>query len=470
MAMCGTCNKAPVFFPETTCGACKMKAGFALKKVVAPVNAGPQGLAPAQLPMGATLAINVRRQGSTQWTPAPATIYALQGTPIEFQVVVQGGGPAAAQVRLETAQWSGLTNGIGKTTSFGCNNTSASTAAPGVITVSFGGQSASANVLVFAINIVETFRDNFAGRSTTELGVCEEIDLSFTTTPAGITPAQLGGLRWRFKNNDPANMRQRGVFTNALGQANAPNDGTARYRAPYATHPPGTLTPAYSDVSIELCLLAGICQGKGPGKSYRIHKPVAHMTQQLGSAPHHWNQGGELPSAGFTGVFSFSPKHVSFSNIGFREGRGNMESDGVCAGDEQGVGHQPTATVFGMSTGNTATGCQLLGGVSDNIHSAASTYRPETLLTTNGGTRPVGSLSPTTRVGGKRWPITWEYTYRDIATGGWSTNFVGMQKAYHELTVYENGRATMHKGHKGCADCNASITVDYGVGAAHNWP
>lgn len=473
MAVCTTCNRMPVFGSETICSNCKASAfrgGLKPTPVVAKV--GPPTLAPNTLPPGAALRLNCRRQGSHQWQPVNATLYILKDTVIEFQVESQGGAaPLAALVRLDGAQWSGLAIGNGKTCSVKCSNNAANAGVPSTVTASYGGQTASANVVVFSLHITEAFGDNFAGRSTTELGVCENVDLAFTTTPAGLTAVQLGGLRWQFKDNAATNLRQRGGFFTAAGAVNAAVDGTARFRAPFATHPADQMVPSYSDVTIELCLVAGLSQGKGPSKSYRIYKPMAHMTQQGGSAAHHWNPGApnaELPSAGFTGVFHFTPKNVSFSNIGFREGTGNMQSDGVSAGDEQGIAHAATPVILALGAGNLATGCQV--AASDNIHSAAGTYNPTSLLTTNGGTRPVGSLSPTTRVGGKRWPITWEYTYRDISTGTWAATFVEMQKAYHELTVFENGRALMEKGHKGCSECTARVAVDYGVGAAHNWP
>ena len=193
------------------------------------------------------------------------------------------------------------------------------------------------------------------------------------------------------------------------------------------------------------------------------------MTQQGGSQAHHYADGGnEEPSAGFTGLYHFTPKNVSFQGIGFREGVGNMQSDGVCAGDEHGLAHTTTPEIFDVGNGDLATGCRPTGGVSDNVHSSAPTYVPESRLVANGGQRT--ALSPTTRVGGKRWPIVWEYTYKDIATGNWSINFIGMQKAYHEMTVYENGRTIMEKGHKGCSECTARVAVNYGTGVPHYWP
>lgn len=441
-----------------------------LKQAVVAPRAAPPTLAAGTLPAGAALVLSYRRQGELAWQPVAGTIYVLKGTAVEFKVVSQGGDATLAPlVRLEGAQWSGLKVGRGKTISIRCDTNTANAAVPNVVDVTYGGVNATANVVVFTLNITATIRDNFAGRSATALGVCEEVDLGFTTTPLGLTAVQLGGLRWQFKDAAPTNLRSRGAFFNPAGQVNAPIDGTALYRAPYATHAAGTLAPTHSDVTIQLCLLAGPSQGKGPKKSYRIHKPQAHMTQQAGSAAHHFNTGGnEFPSAGFTGVFHFTPKNVSFREIGFREGVGNMQSDGVCAGDEAGLAHTATPVIFAIGNGDSGTGCRPTGGVSDNVHSAASTYDPTALLVANGGTRT--ALSHMTRVGGKRWPIVWEYTYQDVATGTWSANFIGMQKAYHEMTVYESGRTMMEKGHKGCDECTARVVVDFGVGAAHNWP
>jgi hypothetical protein len=442
-----------------------MKAGLGgLKRAVVAAPPSAAVLAPDTLPPGTVLKLQYRRPGTQAWTDVAAgsTVYILKDAAVQFKVLTHGGDPAlVAKVVLERSKWTIANNpsGQGATLNKTFTSTSPSAAAPTEVKATYGANNVSINAVVFALNLLSTPVDNFAGRSQDDLGVNESVNLSFTTTPAGLTAAQVGGLRWQFPAGTLPDRRTVGLL-HVPGTTIAPpaNDGLANFMAPIRTHPDGALLPGSVDVSIQLTVLAGPSSGLGATRTFRVHKPQAHMTEVAGQ-PHHWNPPGgtELPSAGFVGRFHFTPKNVSFASVGFREGTGAMKSDGL-GGDEAGIVHAPTNNVVIISGGNSVTGCTL--GGTDNIHSAGN-YAP--------GAKAL-SGSRTTRIGGKTWPIRWEYTYKNLATNDWSNVFIGMQEAYHTLTIFENGRAVMEKGHKKCPECTVSVSVDFGARVAYFWP
>jgi hypothetical protein len=367
-------------------------------------------------------------------------------------------------IKYETADWSGTAPGvIGRSATrpitFMAN--SAGLAMPATVIAAFGGQNVQVNVIVYTLNIVSTPADNFNNRSQTDLGVDERVVLDFTTTPLGVTAANAGGLQWKFSGGEAADRRTVGLLHNPATQfAPAIADGKARFIAPFRTHPDGDVLPSSKEVTLQLSVVDGPSKGKGPERTYRIHKPNAHMIRAAGTQLHHWNQGGEVPSAGFYGQIYFTPKDVSFSTLRWREGAGAMKSSGALAGDEHGTIHATTVHVSAahgtITGGNADNGCFV--NQVDNVHSAGPSY---VIPAINVATAPVGK---------KEWPITWEYTYADLATGAWSANWMAMQKAHHIGTLYQNGGFSIFKGHVGCAHCMQPIRIDLGQGVPHFWP
>jgi hypothetical protein len=64
------------------------------------------------------------------------------------------------------------------------------------VTATLGGNTITANVIVFDLFPILIPKDNFPGRDLDAYGVCEFINLSYKTVPAVISEADLGGLRW----------------------------------------------------------------------------------------------------------------------------------------------------------------------------------------------------------------------------------------------------------------------------------
>ncbi len=431
---------------------------------------GPPTLAAGTLPPGAILELKCRGSGERVWADVAdnGTLFVLKGTKVEFKVESTGGAPNLRNlIRFETCQWSGTAPGAAgssATRPISFQTNSGAVATPSTVIATFGGQNVRVNVVVFTLNIVSTPADDFAGRSQTELGVDERVILGFTTTPPGVTAVNAGGLLWKFSGATTADRRTVGL----LHDPNTPHspaiaDGRARYIAPLRTHPDGELVPASKEVTLQLSVVDGPSKGLGPERTYRIHKPAAHMIQDPADPRiHHWNPvpgNAEVPSAGFFGKIYFTPKNVSFRTLRWREGAGMLKSTGALAGQEHGNIHATTVHVDDqhgtISGGNTNSGCVV--EQIDNVHTPGNYIVPAF---------PV----PNKKVGDKKWPITWEYTYRDLASGAWSTNWMAMQKAHHIGILYEDGSFSCFKGHVGCPHCMQPILVKYGAGVAHFWP
>jgi hypothetical protein len=65
-----------------------------------------------------------------------------------------------------------------------------------------GGDTITAHVVVYQLVPTMVPEDNFPGRALDRYGVCEFIDLSYETVPAGIRDDDLGGLRWVIASSD----------------------------------------------------------------------------------------------------------------------------------------------------------------------------------------------------------------------------------------------------------------------------
>jgi hypothetical protein len=500
-ACAGGCG-AMVFTLGETCSNCKAKAmktglkqtggpqkfvppplsqvNVALNPTVIPPKPVAPTLAPGQLPGGAVLNLKCRGRGQLAWIDVAnaSTLYILNGTVVEFKVDSTGGNVVLrGMIKYESATWGGTIPGAagsGPTKSITCSTNSTSTLNPSTVTVTFGGQTQTVNVIVYTLNIVSTPADNFASRSKTDLGVDERVGLSFTTTPVGVTAVNAGGLLWRIPGGMVAARDTTGLLHDAGTHTGAPaNDGLADYIAPNRTHAAGQQIQPSKEVRLQLSVVAGPSIGLGPEQQYRIHKPAAHMTQAPATALMHWNQGVAEPSAGFFGQIFFAPKNVSFRTLRWREGTGTMESSGVLAGMEHGLVHAATAhgdALHGtINGGNLATGCYV-----NQVDTVRSGGNPSVRSSGNPGGAVVTSGSRSTKVGQKKWPIKWEYTYAALdaanPNGGtnWTNDWIAMQLAHHIGTQYENGRFEIFKGHVGCSECMTAISRD--LDHPHNWP
>jgi hypothetical protein len=377
-------------------------------------------------------------------------------------------------VNLQTATWGGsavpnASAGTSKSVTFGTVSNANNPGGALTVTVGFGGQNVAVDCIVYELTATKNFADDVAGRSETDLGVDERLTLGFNSNPVGVTALQAGGLQWKTLGG-AANRNTVGLLHGAGGHAvPVANDGIAHYIAPCRTHLATDPDVGTKEVRLKLEVVAGLCLGRGIELTFRVHKPNAHMTVQAGSKKHH--QGDS--SAGFRGVIHLTPRNVSFHTLRWREGVGALKISGPFPAGWAGMAHAPTAhqnavhgTISNIANGNTVSQV-------DNVYSGEIPYA--TILAAQPG---IGVLLPalasgSTVMGTEEWPIDWEYTYPDLATGNWANDWIKMQKAVHKATLFQNGRMVMFKGHVGCAsgECMKAEEVSFEANdLSSNWP
>jgi hypothetical protein len=266
------------------------------------------------LPQGATLILKCKRSGQSDFTAIdPAKkLYILKGTQIEFQPAV---GNAVQPINFSTAAWSGTAGAAGssasKTVLFNAASASNNDAGAKTVTVTFGGQSVTVRCLIYELTAAVTPLDNFNGRSLTDFGVDERVDLDCAIAPAGIAAGDVGGLRWSVTTPATAGRDKAGLMQRTKTNRQPPEaNGKAHYIAPYLTdnlhNPPTTATKT---VTLKLAVQDGPCKGEGLTLNVTVHMPKAHMKKRVNSDKH---RNGRA-SAGFLGEIFLFPKNVSFT-------------------------------------------------------------------------------------------------------------------------------------------------------------
>ena len=179
---------------------------------------------------------------------------------------------------------------------------------------------------------VLTANDNFSGRSTTNFGIAEVINLSFSTNPSGTPASSFGGLQWTLVSGG-------GILSNA-GTA-----GTATYTAPS------------SPATVVLRLAGG--QGNGANYTITVIAPsgghLVHSTLPTTSGIRH-DRG--FASVGFYGDGFLEPASVSFKNITFSEADAMGVGSGYYA-PMNGAHHMPAAPAQ-VGLCDSTTGCKVL--------------------------------------------------------------------------------------------------------------
>jgi len=241
---------------------------------------------------------------------------------------------------------------------------------------------------------VLTPRDNFVGRSLTQLGLAEVADLSFTGSPAA-TAADLGGLRWDLHDGT-------GTLT-----PSPRDDGTAVFTA--------GATPG--GIVLDLLVTSGLAAGRRVATlNLRAVAPNDAVMEQIpGSGVHHLK---DHCGVGFCGRIFLRPVDVSFQNIQFSEGDGIAEAKGFYKG-LNGDAHcqsNPCNIPWNISGGNSTTGSKV--------------WMVDTVAT--------ASNPPPFAWGYRLWPIDWQYR---VGTGRW----VRFTVADQLQTVDSAGRATISK-------------------------
>jgi hypothetical protein len=410
--------------------------------MAAPVVAAPRAAAPplaALLPMGANLVLKAARSGQSDFAEVDSAkkLYILKGTRVEFKAAAKN---TIELINFSTAAWSGnagaAATGASYTLTF--NQISASNTVNHVktVTVTFGGQSLTINCIVYELTAALTPDDNFNGRSLIDFGVDERIKLNFTTTPVGISAADVGGLKWVLSNPSVSGRTAGGEFARSAN----PLNGKADYTAPYLTALATNLNPPTTKpITLKLAVQSGPSKDLGIESNITIHMPSAHMKKRANSDKH----ANGMASAGFLGDIYLTPKTVSFKTLRWREAGGRSKVTGAFPANWGNSAHAPSTfrEPRGMAIlgGDLANGCKI--DQTDDVWSGGLNYVP-----------PVPANAATV-AGTAEWPILWQYRPEDLASAGW----VKFMTAYHVATLYQTGRMRMTKGHQGvCAECTAS--------------
>jgi hypothetical protein len=367
---------------------------------IAPSETDRKALASSSLATTSTCATGISKiqyQSGSTFTDVPGTLYVLKGTSVTFKAIPD---PANGTFADGQPVWSGTSGatGTGDTISITFNAVSTSTSDFKTV-VATAGNSVTVNVIVYELTPVTTPRDNFSGRSATDYGLKELIDLSFTTSP-NVTAAQAGGLDWSKKSGV-------GTVTPSSGSV-----GTGTYDAE------GTA----GAVTLSIKVVSGPSTGQERTVDRNIVAPNdATMTQAAGTGIRHIQ---DYISVGFKGSIFLSPKNVSFANINWREGTVSAVGSG-CWASENGNAH-PIGSSMTVSGCNTTTGCQV-----------------NAIDTVQAGDRgPYPPPNPAYCSGDFEWDIPWQYS----ADGG--TNWVSFTTAVHHQwaeTAPNLGRANIQK-------------------------
>jgi hypothetical protein len=342
----------------------------------------------------------IQYKASGTFVDASGTLYVYKGDTVNFKAIPR---PANGTWPTGKPIWGGTSGatGTGATTSVTFSELSASTSDFKTVTAE-SGNTVTVDVIVYQLKADLTPQDNFSGRSNIQYGLGEKIDLSFTSTPAGVTSAQAGGLMWTIDEGGGS----------LLGNTN----GIDTYTAPVTAGP----------VTLKLKVLTGPSKNRGPSPSRQIIAPSgAHMRKKPGTGVIH-NQGN--CSVGFLGEAFLHPKNVSFINIRFAEGNGTAVASGYYAANDGDV-HQLGAENVVMNC-NTSTGC----------------YAFDDLVLTDG--------PPPFSDGDFLWPIEWQYV---TGSGDRTTFFI----ANHHQIATPTGRCTIEKAGAGPFTKNANAPTSF---------
>ncbi|OYV84536.1 MAG: hypothetical protein B7Z73_15250, partial [Planctomycetia bacterium 21-64-5] len=319
-------------------------------------------------------------------------MYVFLGTTVTFQVV-----PANPQNPCPDASvsWGGTSgaSGTGTSTSVRFGNVSASPTDYKTVTATCGN-TVTVNVVVYDLSGTFTPDDNFQGRSTTQYGLDEEVELGFTTNPPGLTAAQIGRLKWI-------------IQPGGVGTILATETGTADYDA----------GPVAGEVRLELELLD--CPSDGLGATY-VKDVIApnggYCVRVPGSGIWHCVN---TFSIGLNSSFYLQPSTVSFAKLLFKEGRSIAQTT-EWFNPIAGKVHQEWGSWYDVGNGNINTGCPVVLNFGDVAW--LSNFTP-----------------PPYAAGTFLWAIPWLYS----ADGGNSAQQFATVNQSFSMTA--NGDATVQK-------------------------
>jgi hypothetical protein len=331
----------------------------------------------------------------TGWTDA-GTLYVHVGTTVQFKAIPDPGGASWPNGKPVWGGTSGA-SGTGATTSVTFNTLSTSTSDYKTVTAECGN-TVTVNVIVYDFEGVLSPAEKFDGRSLTSFGIAEDLELESEIDPTGVTPAQVGGLRWSYYGDN-------GTLSNVDASS-----GTADYRI--GTFPCSvfylvlTVDSGPSSDSFKLCV----------GSKVFPSGSVVQKSECL------WHNENSF-SIGLLTDFYLSPKNVSFANIQFKEGQCTGTATGWFVGRLPSLVHDAWDNWYDVGEGNIDTGCKVLLSGGDEAK-AGPIYDPF----------PYAD-------GVFYWNIPWL-----SKVGAVEDDF---DYAHQEFTVDETGRATVQKGSVG---------------------
>lgn len=237
-----------------------------------------------------------------------------------------------------------------------------------VVKAQCGTSTVTVNVIVYHLDGVLTPDDNFSGRSQSNYGIAEKVECDCTITPSGVTPSQVGGLRW-------SEELGKGTLSNIT------NSGTADFDA-------GTDIGA---AILRLEVKSGPSKGRGKNYMRTIVEPSSssYMEQKGTRLKHTYNTW----STGCRGYTYLAPQNVSFENTMSREGYCDVTCHGWLSWHNYPHPEGPECSVLG---GDVEKGCQVAG--IDELYSGCKGPDPD----------PYDH-------GYYTWHIPWEYKAGDMS-------------------------------------------------------
>jgi len=333
--------------------------------------------------------------------PVPNVAYVAKGTTLSFKAIKS---PAAAAWPDGKPVWAGTSgaSGTGETTSVTFNTVSTSSSDYQTVTVECGN-TLTRNVIVFDFVVTLTPLDDFGQRNQTKYGLEEVVSLAFTTTPAGLSVAQIGGLQW--------------TKSGVGAISNAGENGTADYDAQETA----------GAVTFTLAITSGPSLFENRSYSRTIIAPSGEYMVKFSNVRHIIN----TCSAGFQAYIYLLPKDVSFANLEWREGS--------CAGAGNGfygfmdeILHLTGDWALVNTSSGISLGCRI--GANDTIYS--------------------GAQGPPYAPGDFNWPIPHEYKASDGVIHQVSI-------ANHNQVADVVGKCTIQKEGAGPVSKNAGDDTSY---------
>jgi hypothetical protein len=287
---------------------------------------------------------------TSSYIDMPDPLYVVKGESVLLKAIKD---PPGASWPSGKPVWGGTAglSGTGETKVLSVATVSSSSTDYKTVTVTCCN-TITGNVIVYDFEGVLTPQDNFSGRSQTNYGIEENVNLTCTMDPSDLTATQVGGLKW---------YKYSGV-----GSVTGGTDGAGTYDAEESA----------GSVNLFLRVESGPCRAYNKDYYKTVVAPSGTRMTRVNPGTVWHIQGS--PTAGIKLYYWLDPRNVSFSNLYF--GEDACPTTGVsgyfteCHPDYPGggplPGHSqgPSAAILG---GNSTTGCRV--SLADHASAGADT-------------------------------------------------------------------------------------------------